>query len=112
MSIKLNFPFCYILGGEYYNSVPYTQYNTTPYTDPAWTAMRYGPSGIISKSLIRSDSLVDTKKGLHYLSQKSQSLFVVYANLQNKTLHFIWAIINRIFVPKTLLLVGQFERLL
>ncbi|KAJ8318750.1 hypothetical protein KUTeg_003841 [Tegillarca granosa] len=37
-----------IPSGEYYNSVPYTQYNTTPYTDPAWTAMRYGPSGIIN----------------------------------------------------------------
>lgn len=88
MSIKLNFPFCFILGGEYYNSVPYTQYNTTPYTDPAWTAMRYGPSGIISKSLIHSDSLVETKKGLRYLSQKSHRLFVVYANLHHKTSQF------------------------
>ncbi|XP_052265604.1 paired box protein Pax-8-like isoform X2 [Dreissena polymorpha] len=34
--------------GDYYQSVPYTQYQTTsPYNDPQW-AVRYGPSGIIN----------------------------------------------------------------
>ncbi|XP_060570739.1 paired box protein Pax-8-like isoform X2 [Ruditapes philippinarum] len=35
---------------EYYQtSVPYTQYNSNPYSDPQWAAaVRYGPSGIIN----------------------------------------------------------------
>lgn len=42
--------YLYFLAGnpEYYNTVAYSQYNPTPYTDPQWRAY---PTGIISKCL-------------------------------------------------------------
>ena len=47
----------FITGGEYSSypaTVPYTQYSTGAYSDPAAWPMRYGSGGLISKSLFNA----------------------------------------------------------